>query len=226
MGARMFGYYIDAFRRYVDFKGCSTPAEYWCFVLINFLIRLVYGIVLYFVVRSMFMDAVSGMLNEMIVDDELNVVMPQVVHPQISFAAVYARMRFWNVLFVLYNLVVFIPSLAIFARRLHDAGHSAWHVLCFYLQGVFVAIACLILGFSIKALGFFTLVLLGALFIGMIAYNLTLLVWLCMPSKIKDNPYRGTDSRQEANEDAFVSREVEKTERMKAIDDFFKSPLK
>lgn len=211
MGARMFGYYIDAFRRYADFKGCSTRAEFWWFALINFLIGLAYSIMFYFAVRSMFMDAVSSMLNEMIVDDELNVVMPQVVHPQISFAAVYARMRFWSILFVLYNLVVFIPSLAIFARRLHDGGHSAWHVLVCYL-------APWGLIFSFFALPLFL--------IGLLAYDLTLLVWLCMPSKIKDNPYRRTDSGQGANEDAFVSREVEKTERMKAIDDFFKSPLK
>lgn len=233
VGAGMFGYYIDAFRRCADFKGCSTRAEYWWFALINFLIRLAYGIMFYFAVRSVLVDVITSNLNaamEAALDADLNGATPQIVTPQITpeaiVAAVYARMRFWSILSILYNLIVFIPGLALFARRLHDAGHSAWHVLFFWLQGVFAAIAGLILSLSVGGLGFFSIVLLGVLIIGIIAYDLTLLVWLCTPSKIKDNPYRGSDSEPRSNEEVFVSREVEKTERMKAIDDFFKSPLK
>ena len=37
----MFNYYIQAFKKYAEFKGVATRPEYWWFALVNFLVMLV-----------------------------------------------------------------------------------------------------------------------------------------------------------------------------------------
>ena len=41
----MFNYYATCFKKYVDFSGRATRAEYWSFALINFLVMLVLQII-------------------------------------------------------------------------------------------------------------------------------------------------------------------------------------
>lgn len=41
----MFKYYVLALKRYVDFKGRSSRPEYWWFVLANFIISILLGVV-------------------------------------------------------------------------------------------------------------------------------------------------------------------------------------
>lgn len=46
----------------------------------------------------------------------------------ITFSS-YNRNLFYGYLYVLYGLIVFIPSLAVVVRRLHDVGKSGWWYL-------------------------------------------------------------------------------------------------
>jgi uncharacterized membrane protein YhaH (DUF805 family) len=81
-------YYMDVLKKYAVFNGRAGRAEYWYFVLFNFIVTIVINIVGYLLLRG------NG-----------------------------------NVLGALYGLAVFIPSLAVFVRRLHDTDRSGWWIL-------------------------------------------------------------------------------------------------
>ena len=81
-------WFIKCFQQYADFKGRARRKEYWMFVLFNFIISFLIGI----------LDGLFGI----------------------------------NVFSWIYTVVVFIPSLAVCVRRLHDIGKSGWLLLiCF-----------------------------------------------------------------------------------------------
>ena len=76
--------YVSVLKKYVEFKGCASRSEFWWFVLINFLVSILVGIV-------------AG-----------------IIHLPLS---------------ILYFLAVLLPSIAVGARRLRDAGFSPWLML-------------------------------------------------------------------------------------------------
>ena len=82
------------FRKYIDFKGRASKAEYWWF----FLFFMIGGIV-------------ASIMNEM--------------------------------LSLLFYLAVFLPSIAVTARRLHDTDRSGW----FQLIGLIPLIGLILLYF-------------------------------------------------------------------------------
>ncbi|PIR58168.1 MAG: DUF805 domain-containing protein [Parcubacteria group bacterium CG10_big_fil_rev_8_21_14_0_10_38_31] len=88
----MFDYYIGVLKKYAVFTGRARRAEYWYFLLTNFLVFIGLGIV------------------NAIVDNKLS-----------FFGIFYIR--------ILYSLAIFIPSLAVGVRRLHDTGRSGWWLL-------------------------------------------------------------------------------------------------
>ena len=73
-------WFIKCLKQYADFKGRARRKEYWMFVLFNFIISFVIGLL-------------------------------------------------GSVLSWIYTAAVFIPSLAVCVRRLHDIGKSGWWVL-------------------------------------------------------------------------------------------------
>ncbi len=84
-------YYFEVLKKYAVFNGRATRAEYWYFVLFNFIVCVAIGIL-------------SGV---------------------IFFASgVNIIALSW-----IYILAVFIPSLAVAVRRLHDTGRSGWWLL-------------------------------------------------------------------------------------------------
>lgn len=80
-------YYITVLKNYAVFKGRSGRAEFWYFVLFNFIVSVVLSII------------------SSIIGDQK------------------------NILGNLYSLAVFVPSLAVSMRRLHDIGKSGWWTL-------------------------------------------------------------------------------------------------
>ena len=86
-------WYIKVIKKYVTFSGRARRAEYWYFILFNFLIAFAIGFV------EGFVGAISG--------------------------ADSSRISIWS---SLYNLFVFLPSLAVSVRRLHDTGRSGWWI--------------------------------------------------------------------------------------------------
>jgi len=45
-----------------------------------------------------------------------------------TFGTFISPMPF-GIIFIIYNFLVFLPSLAVFVRRMHDVGKSGWYVL-------------------------------------------------------------------------------------------------
>ncbi|MEO9569901.1 MAG: DUF805 domain-containing protein [Polaribacter sp.] len=81
---------------YFDFTGRARRQEFWMFMLINFIIAFVLGL----------LDNVLG-LN-------------------------YGATEENGILSTIYSLLVFIPTLALYARRLHDYGKSGWWILLIF----------------------------------------------------------------------------------------------
>lgn len=90
---------------------------------------------------------------------------------------------------MLYGLFVFLPSLAVTVRRIHDIGRSGWWVAGYY--GLAIVCAILITIGAILALGGKSI---GAVFsvIGVLvimAAAVWMLVWMCKDSKPGANEY-------------------------------------
>jgi len=107
---------ILPFKRYADFQGRSRRMEYWMFALLNFLVALVLAGPFAFT----YISAVIAAAGE----------------PNADAAAVEAMMQgglslsmIGIVLYVLYALAAFIPSIAVTVRRFHDRDMSGWWYL-------------------------------------------------------------------------------------------------
>jgi uncharacterized membrane protein YhaH (DUF805 family)/predicted RNA-binding Zn-ribbon protein involved in translation (DUF1610 family) len=97
--------YADVLKKYADFNDRARRSEYWRFTVYNQiilpLVLISLGIILIFVLTAF------GVRREV----NIGVV--------IVLSAVY----------LLYNLLIFLPSLAVCVRRLHDTGNSGWMIL-------------------------------------------------------------------------------------------------
>lgn len=85
------------FRKYVDFGGRARRSEYWWWALFVFLVDLV-------------VNALGGFQPILIV----------LGRGESGESAV------WTFLAAAVSLVLFLPGLAVFVRRLHDTGRSGW----------------------------------------------------------------------------------------------------
>lgn len=81
----MINYYVGVLKNYVLFSGRARREEYWYFVLCNFIVSLVIGII-------------TGLIGLPFID-------------------------------TIYSLAVFLPSLAVAIRRMHDINKSGWFIL-------------------------------------------------------------------------------------------------
>jgi uncharacterized membrane protein YhaH (DUF805 family) len=92
-------YYLDVIKNYVKFDGRSRRKEYWMFVLFNVIFSVVASII----------DNVAGL----------------------NFSSDYSSYGMYStgILTSLYSLAVFLPSLGVGVRRLHDIGKSGWWLL-------------------------------------------------------------------------------------------------
>jgi uncharacterized membrane protein YhaH (DUF805 family) len=82
-----FQYFLDAYRKFGDFKGRSRRSEYWYFALFFFLAIIVI----------------------------------------VMLASLIGTIGY--VLYGVFVLASFIPSLSLGVRRMHDAGKSGWFLL-------------------------------------------------------------------------------------------------
>ena len=89
-------WYLEALKKYAQFYGRARRKEYWYFALFNVLVTL----------GLMVLTGVAAML---IGHSDPSVVMTAFTIP-----------------LFLYMLAMFIPSLAVTVRRLHDTGRSGW----------------------------------------------------------------------------------------------------
>ena len=95
-------WYIRVLKKYAVFSGRARRTEYWMFVLFNFIFSLV---------ASLLQLAIFGMA--------LWVFSPL----SIEYGVIGSFIP------VVYYIAVFVPTLAVSVRRLHDIGKSGWYLL-------------------------------------------------------------------------------------------------
>ena len=112
-------YYFDVLKKYAVFSGRARRKEFWMFTLITTLIFIGLTIV----------DKVIGIEMTPYTIDAVSINSingESVENKQIPI--------FFGILSSLYWLFIFIPSIAVTARRLHDTGRSGWwqllHLIC------------------------------------------------------------------------------------------------
>jgi uncharacterized membrane protein YhaH (DUF805 family) len=96
----MIFWFLTALRKYAVFDGRSRRREYWYFVLVTALVTLA---------LTLPYDLQTG------------------GNPQLSPPGPIAL--FLSFVYGLFVLAMFVPSLALSVRRLHDTGRSGWWVL-------------------------------------------------------------------------------------------------
>jgi uncharacterized membrane protein YhaH (DUF805 family) len=111
----MIEFYLNFWRRGLDFEGRSTRTEYWGMALIHFLFTIVMVTIVGISAYNHFVDMAYVTSNQ--IESFMN------THPI-------------TIVLLVYNLVAFIPSLSLVIRRLHDAGFSGWWYLLTLLSPI------------------------------------------------------------------------------------------
>ena len=118
-------------RKYADFSGRATRPEYWWFYLAVFLIELPFSIAL----QISMMTAMEPLLNKLNANETLS-------FREVMDAIDWNRMAGAAILLTIVSLALWLPSLAVGVRRLHDIGQSGWWML---LQIVGLGIVLLVM---------------------------------------------------------------------------------
>ncbi|MDR2476090.1 MAG: DUF805 domain-containing protein [Bacteroidales bacterium] len=92
-------WFIKVLRHYADFRGRARRKEYWMFVLFNFIFLIAWTFV------AAFAFALAGSMKD----------------NDVTYIA--------NIISLSYILVMFLPSIAVSVRRLHDLNKSGWWLL-------------------------------------------------------------------------------------------------
>ncbi|NBR13264.1 MAG: DUF805 domain-containing protein [Flavobacteriales bacterium] len=144
-------WYLQVLKSYADFSGRSRRKEYWMFFLFNLLISIILSII----------DIVLGLDN-------------------ISFLG-GTVFRNNGIIGSIYSLLVFIPSLAVGVRRLHDTNRSGWFLLLPFSPFLLFLISPFLgkIGFALLFMGYLTI----------IVFAIVLLVLLLTKSDEGSNDY-------------------------------------
>jgi len=106
-------YFIDVLtNKYFQFSGRATRSEFWYFILYSIIISFVLGLIgsVLGIEYVMQMDTVKVLEGT-----------GELVSTTVDFPL--------NLLQIFFSLLLFIPSLAISIRRLHDLGRTGWWYL-------------------------------------------------------------------------------------------------
>ena len=102
------------FKKYAVFKGRATRSEYWWLWLFSTIVGLL-------LVVAIVADLVRGIIAGAIdMADEAAVMLAVYLDP-------------FTIVLLIFAIVVFIPTLAVEVRRLHDIGRSGYWLLAYYL---------------------------------------------------------------------------------------------
>ena len=117
----IFKAYGMMFKNYSNFSGRSRRSEYWGAAVANFLIMLVAGFLAFF----MFYDHMVAIAPYLEYTDDFSTVM-RLIQP----------LMWYFVIFILYAIILIIPSISMTVRRLHDTGKSGWYYLLSFIPYV------------------------------------------------------------------------------------------
>ena len=112
----MLDYMIMPFRRYADFKGRSRRKEFWSFALLNLIVYIVLALVVF---------GTGASLTELAAADPND--------PMALYSGFFSGM---GLLFLLWWLIVLVPTIAVSVRRLHDRDMSGWWYLGFIVASL------------------------------------------------------------------------------------------
>lgn len=143
-------WYKIAFLNGLDFKGRASRREFWNFVLVNFSVGIVLG-VLEGIGRGSTLTTLAGTLA------------------------------------LVFNIVTYIPSLALTVRRVHDTNHSAWWVFG-PAVGALIMIPFAVIGSAVHASNGFALILVPVA-IAMMVCSIAVLIFCFMQGTPTDNDY-------------------------------------
>jgi len=108
--------YLNVIRNnYANFSGRARRREYWMFQLINTVIMIV-----------LYVPVAGFLLPSLMATQRTGEGLPN-LSPLVGL---------FLLLYVVYTLAVFVPSLAVTVRRLHDAGYSGWLFLIAFVPFV------------------------------------------------------------------------------------------
>ena len=157
-------------KRYAEFGGRSRRQEFWMFQLLLVLIGVVAMVVVFGIGLSAIGLAANGSGTAG------------------GVSGMIASMGILLVFFVIVGLGLFIPSLAVQVRRLHDTNRSGWWLMIYfgpYLCSILVSVAAAAAGQDSLAMvglgGVFSLVS----FVGWVA----LIVFYCLPGTVGPNRF-------------------------------------
>ncbi|HEX8239638.1 MAG TPA: DUF805 domain-containing protein [Allosphingosinicella sp.] len=100
-------YMLMPLKRYADFSGRSRRMEYWMFQLFMFIV---------YMAMVMLMMVLGG--GALMMGGDAN-----------GLVAAGGAVMIIGLLYLLFALAMFIPSLAVAVRRLHDTNRSGWWIL-------------------------------------------------------------------------------------------------
>lgn len=121
-------------RRYADFSGRSRRMEFWMFILFQFIVNMVFVVLMMALGGLALMADGGGMQN---------------------VAAAGGVVLVLYVLNMLFALVLLIPNIAVSIRRLHDTNRTGWWLLApilpYGVSIVFIVLATLVPDLAIVA---------------------------------------------------------------------------
>ena len=116
----LFGAYILMFKNYANFSGRSRRSEYWLASLANFLLVLIASVIFGVVI----LGEIEEIIDLLEFKDAFNI--------PIKFSD-FGSLGIYAVVMIVYALIMFIPSLSLQVRRLHDTGKSGWLLLLSFI---------------------------------------------------------------------------------------------
>jgi uncharacterized membrane protein YhaH (DUF805 family) len=168
-------------KRYAEFSGRSRRMEYWMFQLFMFLVYMAM-VVLMMVVGGGAMMMASG-------------------DPSGALAAGGAVMLIFG-LYCVFALAMFIPSLAVSVRRLHDTNRSGWWILAPIAGYAIMVVGGLMAAASPDNPGLGGVLAMVGI-VAVLGLGLTLLVFMFLEGTRGPNNY-GPDPKGEALDQVFA----------------------
>jgi uncharacterized membrane protein YhaH (DUF805 family) len=166
-------------KRYAEFSGRSRRMEYWMFQLFMFLVYIA------MVVLMMVVGAGGLMTGD----------------PTAAVAAGGAALVIGG-LYILFALAMFIPSLAVSVRRLHDTNRSGWWILAPISGYVIMLIGAAMAAASPDNPGVGGILAMIGM-VAVIGLGITLLVFMFLEGTRGPNKY-GPDPKGEALDKVFA----------------------
>lgn len=110
--------YIDALSKYFDYRGTVSRREYWMFVIATIIIRIIVIGLLMLGLSLVVLTGIGGVSLDLFTRE----------YPEDNYIGTTLIILVICYLFICF-FTVFLPGLALMARRLNDMGWSRWCLL-------------------------------------------------------------------------------------------------